>query len=363
MEFKFLINTITDWSEPPRARHQVTNELSKKHKVIFINANVVGFPKITLKEENENLSILIPRFPFSYKVRYRVPLINEIYQYWLFSLLNRKYNDYIVINFDFSAYKIHNYFCNVVYYCNDNFTKISQRINNYLIYKYHVFCEKELVMKSKFCIATTYLLKQKLESLNPKVYEIQLGGPALEEYGVKPNLVLDKSKRKIVVGLVGFLRNDTISSEVLNALSETGEFHLNLIGPVDSSLSNKLKNHVNLTFFGVLKGKELYESLNVIVVAIAPYHFSSIDLSPNKLLIYLALGKPTVVTSLPAVKSENYGEDLVYFADNVLEFVGAVKLAYSRNSSLLMERRVSFAEKNTWAKRVDIFLNILKINN
>ena len=102
-DYKFIVNTITNWNEPPRARHQVTSELSQLFKTVFVSANQIGIPKIKISQENHNLSVVFPFFPINTKIRYRIPLLNELYQYWLFSQLKKKFPEYSIINFDFTV--------------------------------------------------------------------------------------------------------------------------------------------------------------------------------------------------------------------------------------------------------------------
>jgi hypothetical protein len=363
MNVNFIINTITDWSEPPRARHQVSLELSKKHKVIFINANKIGFPKFELKEEKNNLLILTPYFPLNYKIRYRLPILNEIYQIWLFKQLLRKYPNYQIINFDFSASLIHKFFSGFIYYCNDNFTRISKRLNHYFIYKYHTKCEEKVAKKAAFCVATSGILKEKLEAFNPRVYEIPLGGPKISDYGIKTPFITSKAPgEKIKLGLVGFIKNSNTSADVINELLQTGEFEINLIGPVDPKLLENIASKDNLKLLGTLVEHELYETLNKVDVAIAPYHFNKLDYggTPNKLLIYLSLGKPTVVTYLKAIKKERYDKDIVYFVENKDDFVHTVMRAYQSNNEKLMQQRIAFAEENSWEKRVETLISLYK---
>ncbi|HEX3008277.1 MAG TPA: hypothetical protein VHO90_11765, partial [Bacteroidales bacterium] len=307
MEERFLINTITDWSEPPRARHQVTSELSKKYKVVFVNANYVGLPRLKKKVERENLTILYPTFPVNFKIRYRIPIVNELYQRWLFKKLAKEYPGYQMINFDFSASLIHKYFDKVIYYCNDNFTRISKRINPYFIYKYHERCEEKVATKALFCIATSGILKEKLQAFNPKSFEIPLGGPDMKEFGIKVPLI-KPSGGKIKLGLVGFIRDSNTSAEILNDLLNTGKFEISLIGPIDPVLLSKIEKKEDLKLLGILIEKALYQALNKVDIAIAPYHFNKLDFgtTPNKLLIYLALGKPAVVTHLKAINTHRY---------------------------------------------------------
>jgi antibiotic biosynthesis monooxygenase (ABM) superfamily enzyme len=89
MGIKYIINTMTAWDEPPRARHQVTTALAKKYKVAFVASNKVGLPKISFTYM-DNILLIQPFFPVYLKIRYRIPILNEIYQIWLFNKLKKK---------------------------------------------------------------------------------------------------------------------------------------------------------------------------------------------------------------------------------------------------------------------------------
>jgi len=68
-----FIFTRTPWSEPERARHQVAKALASYSRVVFIEANKVGLPRIELKEISENLQLLTPFWPIDYRIRSRMP--------------------------------------------------------------------------------------------------------------------------------------------------------------------------------------------------------------------------------------------------------------------------------------------------
>ena len=133
----FLLITKTYWEEPPRVRHQVAQALAKNHKVIFVAANKFGLPKINTQKISDNYTVIQPYFPLNMKIRYRLPIINEIYQWWLFSKLKRQGQESIVINFDYTANLLYKYFKKYIYYCHDNFVAISKRLNPGFISRYH----------------------------------------------------------------------------------------------------------------------------------------------------------------------------------------------------------------------------------
>ncbi|HEX3007076.1 MAG TPA: hypothetical protein VHO90_05615, partial [Bacteroidales bacterium] len=79
-----------------------------------------------------------------------------------------------------------------------------------------------------------------------------------------------------------------------------------------------------------------------------------------KLLIYLALGKPAVVTHLKAINTHRYDKDVVYFVEEKGDFVNTVQRAYHENSEELMKKRIAFAENHTWEHRMNAFLAIYR---
>jgi len=111
---KFLIFTLTSWDEAPRARHQVTRELLKLgHEVYFVEKNSTGFPRISFKQE-ENLTLVKTRFFPGYRIRFRMPIINGLYQFWLFKRLKSRLGDLFVISFDFTTHKLTRFFSDTV---------------------------------------------------------------------------------------------------------------------------------------------------------------------------------------------------------------------------------------------------------
>src|SRR5512138_2260011 len=94
---RFLINTLTHWEEAPRTRHHVATTLAKNHKVDFVTANKTGFPRLSKKNDSTGVQLIVPFFPIPHKIRYRIPLLNHIYQKWLYRKLSAEYSSYTVI--------------------------------------------------------------------------------------------------------------------------------------------------------------------------------------------------------------------------------------------------------------------------
>ncbi len=85
MKTAYLINTRTRWEEPPRARHQVAETLAIRNEVYFVAASKIGFPRIEVTNLHNNLYLIQPYWFIDYRLRFRLFIVNELYQTWLFS--------------------------------------------------------------------------------------------------------------------------------------------------------------------------------------------------------------------------------------------------------------------------------------
>jgi hypothetical protein len=364
MGLTYIINTMTAWEEPPRARHQVTYALAKRYEVAFLAANKIGWPRIESFNPLKNIQVIQPYFPVDFRFRYRIPIVNEIYQLWLFRKLKRKYSNVEVINFDFSAHLIHSFFKKVTYYCNDNFASISRKINVWPIYKYHSFCERKIASRAMICIGTSAIITENLRTMNSNSYEIPLGGPDIDEYAIQP-MQKREIDATIKIGLVGFIRNYNLSYQLLNDILEQIDCTITLIGPVEPEFYNSI-NHKDRVFCkGILTDKKLLDAVNEFDIAIAPYLDKKIKEggTPNKLFIYLALGKPIVATELDSLVKMNLPDKLIYLVGNVTEFPSRIIQAHEENSPELIKKRANYAKENTWDNRIDKMIEIMKSQN
>ncbi len=362
MEPRIIINTITSWDEPPRARHQFTYAIARKIPVVFIARNKVGWPKLALNNPENNITLIEPSFPMDYRLRYRLPLINELYQLWLFAKLKNKLGNLVVVNFDFTAAMLSRFFQNRVYYCNDEYTSTS-KYNSRLINAYISKCERKVVLTSKFCIATSDYLVGKLSKYNPATYEIPLG---VDISNFNPIEVHDinVSKNKIIVGLLGFISERQISLEIVNKITTHDKLQLILIGPIESSFLKKIDYPDKVKMTGTLKGKELLNALSKIDVGIALYNLTKANrgTTPNKLWQYIALGKPAVVSNLPNLKNMVFPEKSVYTLHHDDDVIDLILQASNDDTMELKLSRIEFAKQNTWEHRVERFLELFRLH-
>jgi len=353
---RFIINTITFWYEPPRARHQLAYALSKQFPVIFVSANKIGLPRIKLIKENKNLDFYIPYFPIDYRIRIRIPWINLLYQRWLLRKLRKEFPCDTVINFDFTAVLVSKFFDNSIYYCNDDHIGISKSNNINWIAKYQEECEKIVAKNSRFCIGTSGFLKNKLEMYNKNTFEIRLGAPHIQDIS-KYSLHVKKNLNKINVGIVGYI--STIDFELMEELFENCDLFFTLIGPINKKLENKLASITNVNMTGSLIRTKLYEEVNKFDVGLIPYRMNSkIDRTPNKLWLYLALGKPVVISNINGIKNWKFPDKFIYRSNSNDEFLKLIRKANEENDSVVTKQRMEFAQKNSWDSRAVKFLEL-----
>ena len=152
---------------------------------------------------------------------------------------------------------------------------------------------------------------------------------------------------------------------ILKKLVSDPNVELLVYGKISSALSTTLKNYNNIKYKGVLMGDQLIEQLKEIDVGIAPYNQSDVNLgrTPNKLWLYLALGKPVVVSTLPNIKNWKFAEKFVYLANNEVEFAEKVYAAYADDTSDLQIKRFQFAQENTWDKRIEELVKFINEYN
>jgi glycosyltransferase involved in cell wall biosynthesis len=290
-----------------------------------------------------------------------LPIINEIYQIWLFRKLSKKFKQIEVINFDFTSYLIHKYFKKVYYYCNDNFSEISKKINNYLIYKYHVFCENKLASHSSICIGTSTVIVSGLKKFNKNTHLLLLGGPNVDDSSIIPNIEISK-KSLLNIGLVGFIRNYNLSYQLLNNVLNNLNCNVTLIGPIEDGFLKRILYQDRIQIKGVLTGDELLEEINKFDVAIAPYIDSKLNEGafPNKLLVYLSMGKPVVVSDLRSLKEICIPDKLIYLAKKNEDFPEMILKAHEENSIDLISKRIEYSKINSWDNRIKKFLDLIK---
>lgn len=359
MKHYLVYTTVTTWNEPPRARHQVTNELKQDGVVYFVERNKVGKPRIELQQVEENVVVITPYFPMLYKVRYRTPGINEYYHRWLLKKINDLQIDFeMVISFDYTAPAINEFFDNVIFYCADDNVGFGN-FNPFFINRYHTRTEQKVAEKARACIVTSDYMGIKIGNYNSNTHVIPLGAPQID---YENNLFNENRKNELpTLGIVGYLDYNLDMTLLYNLLEL---FPVIFIGPISDANRKKLAKYKNAEFVGPKTGKDLYDCLSRADVCVAPYEVSRLNkgATPNKLWLYLALGKPAVVTNMPNIRSWEFEDKLVYKCDND-NFINCCIQAYKDDTYELALRRVEVARNNSWKNRVEKIKEIYYTSN
>jgi len=360
---EYIINTITSWKEIPRVRHQLTLALSKKNKVFFITRNEIGKPHIKYSKINNNLVIVTPYFFIDYRFRYRMPIINEIYQKWLFNkLINSCSANSRVINFDHTATQIFKYFKRVVYYCNDEYI-VLHLAKSFLVLIYHLITEKYVIKNSHFCVGVSLYLTKKMQLYNANSFYIPSGSyiinfKEIEKHENIPNIHKQNRSEKYFI-YVGTIHKRRVQFKWLEYLaSYFPEKKIILVGPVKGKGIRKLKKHKNIRFLGIRKDLDLYNIVASASVCIMP-HFTNrsakVAYAPNKLWLYLSFGRPVVSNIFPNLKINN---KFVYQSENINEFINNILLALEQDNKYLVNQRILYAQQNSWNSRIEDLINI-----
>ena len=239
---------------------------------------------------------------------------------------------------------------------------ISKKINIWPVFIYHSICERKMIGLSKICIGTSKIITDNLLKFNKISFEIQLGGPDVDEYAIEP-APLNNKLRPLNIGLVGFIKHYNISVQLVNDIILKTNCKITLIGPLEPSFYEEICDKSRVNHKGVLMGENLLHEINKFDVAIAPYLRKKTNEGgiPNKLLFYLALGKPVVMTKLLSMKELKLDDKLIYEVDVDQEFPMMILKAHKENNSMLINKRINYAKGNTWGKKMDQFIEI--INN
>jgi O-antigen biosynthesis protein len=170
-------------------------------------------------------------------------------------------------------------------------------------------------------------------------YRVRLPRPALLE---EPR----------VIGYVGSL-DDWFDIECISRAAERHPtWNFRLVGRIEFSGIERLRQHPNVEFCGEIPYAHLPEFLNEFDVATIPFLRNDLTVAANpiKLYEYFSCGLPVVSTRLPEV--EQFA-DLVYLADNATDFTSQLERAAMENSAELRSRRREVALQENWISRAE----------
>ncbi len=166
---------------------------------------------------------------------------------------------------------------------------------------------------------------------------------------------------KPILGYVGALQ-ERVDRELVERICQAfPKASLVMIGPV---LAPKyffsLKRFKNLYFLGEKNHLEIPKYIKNFDVCLLPHKVNefTISMDPVKIYEYLAAGKPVVSTPIMSLKRF---KTLIYFSKDNLDFIEKIRfLLRGRENEEIVQKRREFAFQNSWRKRIEMTIQILK---
>jgi len=168
-----------------------------------------------------------------------------------------------------------------------------------------------------------------------------------------------------IAGFVGHI-SDRIDMRLLDAVADQGHSLL-LVGPRQDSFDwariERLLQLPNVQWVGNKTFEELPSYLRVMKVGLVPYADNEFNRSsfPLKTLEYLAAGRATVATDLPAIRW--LGTDVITIASGHEEYAKAVTAALDApEDPIEADRRRLVAVDHSWDRRAEDFARLLGLD-
>ena len=221
--------------------------------------------------------------------------------------------------------------------------------------------ERQIATKSDIIFCTSEAIKKDLLPYNEYCHTITHGvdfhrfNSALESDIIPDDI---KAIGQPIIGFFGGLDDWVNDGLLYNLAIRYPDANIVLIGRKLRDLS-RLERLPNIHFLGFKNPEDLPLYLKQFRVCLIPYVINErlVAVDPIKLREYLAMGKPVVSVDLPEVRKLG---DLVYIAENEMDFVAKVGVAMGENSELLINERILEAKRNDWGIKMEDISGIIR---
>lgn len=231
-----------------------------------------------------------------------------------------------------------------VYYCYDEIKGTSW--SN----KWGTAYEKEYLQKVDRVLTTSPKLLAVKRQANPNCHIVKNG----VDLDIFQNPKLVKSK-KWTIGYIGAVDNRIDASLVTALAKGLPEYQFKFIGPVVSqATARQWDKVVNIECTGPVDQALLPAMINNMDACIIPFAKNKLTeaIYPLKINEYLAMGKPVVSTGFADLTDF---KALISIADYPEQFVQSLERELKGNTRLRIQKRIKFAEQNSWESRAEEF--------
>lgn len=251
--------------------------------------------------------------------------------------------------------------CLVVYYCIDNFSASSVSAKKIRA------TEKRLLKRADLVFVTSKALYDYCTevSKNVSIFPFGVSLDNFEKVRRAATKIPEDLKdiNKPIIGYVGGIHKWIDFTLIKKVALSCPEMSFVFVGPLqtDISILNGIKN---IYFLGNKNHKDLPLYVKYFSVSIIPYLINDYtrNVYPTKLNEYLSMGKPVVSTNLPEILMFNQRYDnQVYIAKTADEFKDYLIKAVNYNSDTAGLARIKIAQENSWAKRIELMSEAIKI--
>lgn len=251
----------------------------------------------------------------------------------------------------------------VIYDCMDNYAEFCGSDKSKILHN-----EKKIVDLCDYVIVSSdqlaYNLKENYPAISDKIHVIN-NGVDIKTFNInnikienEVNIFRENNRKR--VGYIGTISNWVDTKLISNIAKKYNDIDFYFIGPIELGTDiSQISSLENVIFTGTQPYYSVPNILKNIDVAIMPFKMSDLikSVNPVKIYEYLALSKPVI--ALGYKETEKFG-DLIYRYNTEQEFEKQLLIAINEDNTINTDR-VSFANNNSWQKRVLELSRILQL--
>lgn len=163
--------------------------------------------------------------------------------------------------------------------------------------------------------------------------------------------------KRPLIGYVGALQNRIDVQTVKELAIAMPNASIVFVGPMlEPGHFGSLKKLENISFIGEKHPREIPAYMKSFDVCIMPHVENKLtrSMDPVKLYEYIAAGKPVVASALPGLERMRH---LVYFANNLQEFIRLVNIALETDHANMASNRLEFVSDCSWDNRIKYIMS------